>query len=75
MVKWHKTAKTASYHGIYIVTATGINGCTDTASTLIKQDITKPVAGIINNTGTTILTCTIPSVSVTATGGSTYIPG
>lgn len=68
-----KTAKNSfSLPGIYIVTATGINGCTDTASTLIKQDITKPVAGIINNTGTTILTCTIPSVSVTATGGSTY---
>nr|AUN35604.1 hypothetical protein [uncultured bacterium] len=31
-----------------------------------------PIAGITNNTGTTILTCNTTSISVTATGGSTY---
>lgn len=31
-----------------------------------------PTAGIINNTGTTELTCTITSISLTATGGTSY---
>lgn len=74
---WSTGAKTAansfSLPGIYIVTATGANGCTDAAGITIAQDITKPVAGIINNTGTAVLTCTIPSIEVTATGGISYL--
>lgn len=74
---WSTGAKTAansfSLPGIYIVTVTGANGCTDTAGIAIAQDITKPVAGIINNTGTAVLTCTIPSIEVTATGGISYL--
>ncbi|QQS29974.1 MAG: hypothetical protein IPM47_03205 [Sphingobacteriales bacterium] len=31
-----------------------------------------PTAGITNNTGTTVLTCITTSISVTATGGSSY---
>jgi len=58
--------------GTYTVTVTSANGCTDTESIVITQDITTPTAGITNNSGYTQLTCTNTSVSVTATGGGTY---
>jgi gliding motility-associated-like protein len=59
--------------GIYTVTATAANGCTDTEVITITQDITAPTAGITNNTGTSVLTCTTTSISVTATGGVSYV--
>ena len=57
--------------GTYTVTVTGGNGCTGTASQTITQNITAPVAAI-NSLATTVLTCTTPSFSMTATGGGTY---
>ena len=56
--------------GTYIVTVTSANGCTSQASINITQNITAPTAGITNNTGTTELSCTTTSISVTATGGN-----
>ena len=32
-----------------------------------------PTAGITNNTGTTVLNCSVTSISLTATGGGTYL--
>jgi hypothetical protein len=58
--------------GSYTVTATGVNGCVNTNTVEITYDTIAPMAGITNNTGVTIITCTNPSVSVTATGGATY---
>jgi gliding motility-associated-like protein len=58
--------------GTYTVTATAANGCTATASITVTQDIAAPTAGITNNTGSTVLTCTLTSISVTATGGVSY---
>ena len=58
--------------GTYTVTVTSAGGCTDTKSISITQNTTPPTAGITNNTGTTILTCTTTSISLTATGGSIY---
>ena len=55
--------------GTYTVTVTAANGCTDTETTVVTQNITPPTAGI---TGTDNLTCTITSVTRTATGGGTY---
>jgi hypothetical protein len=48
-----------------------------TSQTAISNSITMnvnalPVAGITNNTGTTVLTCNVTSINVTATGGSSY---
>ena len=57
--------------GTYTVTVTGGNGCTGTASQTITQNITAPVAAI-NSLATTVLTCTTPSITMTATGGGTY---
>jgi len=65
-------ANTFNSPGTYTVTVTAANGCTDTESMVITQDITPPTAGITNNTGTTVLTCTTTTISVTATGGGTY---
>jgi uncharacterized protein (TIGR02145 family) len=73
---WSNGATTAiitvSSAGTYTVTATAANGCTNTASQGITENKTTPTAGITNNDATTILTCTKTSISVTATGGTTY---
>jgi hypothetical protein len=58
--------------GTYTVTVTGANACTTTSSITVTQNITAPTAGITNNTGSTILNCTTPAISVTATGGASY---
>ena len=58
--------------GTYTVTVTGANGCTSTSSITVTQDITTPTAGITNNTGSTLLTCSRTAISITATGGSSY---
>ena len=57
--------------GTYTVTVTGTNGCTATASSTITQNTSLPTAGI-TLPFTTILTCTTPTISLTATGGGTY---
>jgi len=56
--------------GTYTVTATDSNGCTGQASIIITQDTSSPTSGVTNNTGTTVLTCTTPSISLTAFGGT-----
>src|SRR4029078_3825731 len=65
-------ANSFSAPGTYTVTVTSANGCTDQESITITQDITTPTAGITNNTGSTELTCSRTSISVTPTGGGTY---
>ena len=73
---WSNSASTANTSptsaGTYTVTVTGSNGCTNTESITLTQDISTPTAGITNNDGTTILTCSQTAISVTATGGGTY---
>jgi hypothetical protein len=59
--------------GTYTVTVTGANGCTSTASITVTRDVAAPIAGITNNTGSTILNCSTSAISVTATGGSSYL--
>jgi len=58
--------------GSYTVTSTGGNGCVGTASITLTQDTISPVAGILNNSGTQVLTCLQNNISVTATGGGSY---
>ncbi|PSJ72833.1 hypothetical protein C7N43_32150, partial [Sphingobacteriales bacterium UPWRP_1] len=64
---------TVTAAGTYTVTVTGTNGCTATASITITGNASPTTAGITNNTGTTVLTCTTTSISLTATGGGTYL--
>lgn len=61
-----------SLPGTYTVTATAANGCIDTEQIIITQNITTPTAAITNNTSATQLTCSLTSISLTATGGGTY---
>jgi gliding motility-associated-like protein len=63
---------TVTEGGIYSLTVTGSNGCTNTTSITITENNTAPVAGIINTTGNTVLSCGISFIAVTATGGGTY---
>ncbi len=65
-------AVSVSTPGTYTVTATGTNGCQDTEVLTITQNTTAPIAGITNNTSATQLTCSLTSISLTATGGGTY---
>ncbi|MEN9972231.1 MAG: hypothetical protein RIS20_578 [Bacteroidota bacterium] len=57
--------------GTYIVTVTAPNGCTATGSQVITQNISLPTASI-NNPITNVLTCTVTSITLTATGGTSY---
>ncbi|MFM7900960.1 MAG: T9SS type A sorting domain-containing protein, partial [Bacteroidota bacterium] len=74
---WSTGATTANISvttgGTYAVTVTGSNGCTTTASVVINSNNSAPIAGITNNTGSNTLTCSISSISLTATGGGTYL--
>ncbi|KPM47516.1 beta strand repeat-containing protein [Jiulongibacter sediminis] len=64
------TAKaTITAAGTYTVTVTGSNGCTATASTVVTLDGTPPTPSI---SGTDNLTCTVTSVTRTASGGTSY---
>ena len=58
--------------GTYTVTVTSANGCSDTESITITQDITVPTAGI-TAPATTVLTCGTTSIALAATGGGTYL--
>jgi gliding motility-associated-like protein len=57
--------------GVYTTNLTSIFGCDSTIITnLIVNPL--PTAAILNNTGTNTLTCSVPSISLTASGGGTY---
>jgi len=72
---WNNGQTTATRNvntaGTYSVTVTGANGCTAVASRTITSNTTPPTANILAPASTT-LTCTTPSLSLTATGGGTY---
>ncbi|MFZ4428287.1 MAG: Ig-like domain-containing protein, partial [Saprospiraceae bacterium] len=59
--------------GTYSVTVTSVAGCSRQASITISQDTVRPIAGITNLTGDSILTCTRTSILLRATGGSSYL--
>ncbi|MBL0295569.1 MAG: hypothetical protein IPQ04_15290, partial [Saprospiraceae bacterium] len=64
--------RTVNAPGTYCVTVTGTNGCTSSSCITIFQNGTIPTAGITASPSTT-LTCSVPSIMLTATGGGTYI--
>ncbi|MBR5982399.1 MAG: leucine-rich repeat protein, partial [Bacteroidales bacterium] len=74
---WSNDATTAentfTEGGTYTVTATADNGCTSTANIQITPNSDAPALSITNNTGETILTCSLTSIIVTAEGsGASY---
>ena len=58
-----------SASGPYSVTLIYPNGCSAIGSTSVSEDNTAPMAGLTNNGP---LSCTMTSVTLTASGGSTY---
>ncbi|MFM9008808.1 MAG: beta strand repeat-containing protein, partial [Bacteroidota bacterium] len=73
---WNAGATTAGINvttaGTLTVTVTGSNGCTATTTESTTLDNKIPTVEIQNNTGTTQLTCNVPSITLTATGGTSY---
>ena len=66
-------ANTFTLPAIYTVTVTGADGCTASDNITISQNTTAPTVGITNNTGDIVITCKTTAISVTATGGGTYV--
>jgi hypothetical protein len=60
----------ASLAGSYIVTVTGANGCTSTASVSVTNNNTPPSVSVSPTSA--ILICGTPTASLTASGGGTY---
>jgi gliding motility-associated-like protein len=58
--------------GTYTVNATGANGCTNSASTIVSQNTLIPTTVITNNSGTTVLNCSQPTIDLSASGGASY---
>ncbi|MBK8516923.1 MAG: T9SS type A sorting domain-containing protein [Saprospiraceae bacterium] len=56
--------------GTFSVTVTSSNGCTTTGSTIVDQNITHPTVSVTNDG---ILTCGTTTVTLTATGGGSYL--
>ena len=69
---------TTGVAGTYTLTVTNpVNGCTTITNTVVAQNTTTPAGlAIASNTGATLLTCTSPSItltaSTTATSGITF---
>ena len=72
---WSTGATTAAITvtgaGTYTVTVTGANGCQATASAITTMDNTVPTASISSDNGLA-LSCSIPSTTLTASGGVSY---
>jgi len=66
-----KTSPT-SKQGTYTVTVQDANGCTASSSSTVFTTLSQLPVQILNITGTTILTCTNPTIVLQATGGVTY---
>ncbi|GAB3644161.1 putative Ig domain-containing protein [Spirosoma arcticum] len=60
---------TVSSAGIYSVTVVATNGCSAMASTTVEGDVNVPTASLTNNGP---ISCSMPSATLTASGGSTY---
>jgi hypothetical protein len=67
-------ALTVTTPGTYIATGTpGSGGCSGSNSVTITQNTDLPVASITNNTGATQVDCINTAISLTATGGTSYL--
>lgn len=62
-------SNTIANAGTYLVTGTGTNGCTASANVLISANTTAPSVAI---TSPTVLTCTNPTTTFTASGADSY---
>ena len=58
--------------GNYTVTVTDANCCTANADCVVAITLSTVPVQINNSTGTNVLTCTTPAISLQATGGVTY---
>ena len=58
--------------GNYTVSVTDANGCTANAVGVVAITLSTVPVQINNSTGTNVLTCTTPAISLQATGGVTY---
>lgn len=66
------SSATVSQGGTFSVLVTSSNGCTALATTTVSSNNTPPTAGLVSS-GT--ITCSVPTVVITASGGNTYAFG
>jgi uncharacterized protein (TIGR02145 family) len=66
-------SRVVSAAGTYTITVTGGNGCAASANISISQNISAPAAVITPLPNTTVLTCSTPSITLTASGGASYL--
>ncbi len=67
------TTKTITTVGTYVITVTDPdNGCSNTGSKVITQSITGPTSAVINSP-TTVITCSVPSIVLTASATDPYL--
>jgi hypothetical protein len=69
----NSSVATVTSAGTYTVTVTDANGCVNDGNIVIGENKTLPTAGITSDSETGILTCSAPMITLTATGGGTYL--
>lgn len=73
---WNNNATTQNITnlqaGSYTITVQDANGCTANATGVVAITLSQVPVQILNLTGTTVLTCTNPTIVLQATGGVTY---
>ena len=71
--EWNNSAWNSTTDGIRTGTSTQCTGMTTFSDFAVGETCVTPVAGILNNTGTTVITCNNPSINLTATGSGNYL--
>jgi uncharacterized protein (TIGR02145 family) len=66
-------SRVVSAAGTYTVMVSGANGCMGSANISITQDNSAPSAAITPSPNTTVLTCSTPNITLTASGGGSYL--
>ncbi|MEZ4798721.1 MAG: gliding motility-associated C-terminal domain-containing protein [Flavobacteriales bacterium] len=71
-VSWSPSGPVFTSAGVYIAMSISPNGCSVSESVEIFEDFDLPAISIINETGTTELTCLVEEIELTANGGIAY---
>ena len=71
--QWNGSAWYSTTDGNKTISTTQATGLNSFGSFVLGENCITPVVNIVNNNGTSILTCNTTSISLTATGGNLYL--